>query len=688
MSSANTSQIQLSSLDFDSIKRNLVTYLSSQNQFKDYNFEGSGLNILLDLLSYNTFYNAFYMNMIANEMFLDTAVLRSSVVSQAKSFGYTPRSAVASQASLNVSIIKSDSDTTTSLHIPKYTQFSSQSTGGTTYSFYTTDDTEYVANSGNTFIFSYVPVKEGNLVTKQYIVDNSTNPTQSFDLTDQNIDMSTLYVTVQNSITNPTYNVYTLAQDATQVYANTNVYYTEEGTNANYIIYFGDGVLGSKLPDQSIITVSYLVTDADVANGLSTFFLNSLLLNGSTSNVTTVYSSSGGAPQETVDSIKYTAPKSFIAQNRIVTKNDYITQINKKYPYFDAVAVWGGDQQNPPVYGKVFVSAKPKNGYVVTQDQQNYLIQDVLKPLSVLTVTAEYVAADYDFLNFNLSVKYDPNNTTTSQQQLQSFIANVVSQFTNTTLNTFNSTFKYSKFLSAIDGTDNSIQSSEATIYLQKKFSPLLNQTQSYTLNFGTPLHQGITNDRLYSSPYFLGYDASGNQQQCYIEETPFSYGTISSVTIESPGYNYTSAPTLMIEGDGVGANAYPVIVNGAISSVIIDKPGSGYTTAAIMVTGGGGRGATLFPIISGSYGKLRTYYFDYNNVKQIINPNAGTINYLNGTVTITNLNPILIGGNQAILSIYAQPADYNFSSNNEIILTYDQNDPTALSITTKVVSS
>ena len=689
---ANTSQIQLSSLDFDSIKQSLITYLQSQSQFQDYNFQGSALNILLDVLSYNTFYNAFYMNMIANEMFLDTAIMRSSVVSQAKALGYTSRSAASARATLNVAITRAVSDSTTSLYLPRFTQFAAQSLNGKSFAFYTTDDSPYVSNvsvgSANTFTFNYLNVNEGTPVTKQFGVNNTTNPSQTFDLVDSNIDLSTLKVTVQNSLTSPVLTIYNLAQDATQVSANSNVYYVEEGNNLNYLIYFGDGVLGRQLPDQSIITVSYLVTDSDLANGLGTFFLQTSILNGSTSNVTTSSASAGGAQQESIDSIKFSAPKSFIAQNRIVTKNDYITQINKNYPYFDAVAVWGGEDQSPPIYGKVYISAKPKNGYTVTLDQQNYLINDILKPLSVLTVSANYVPADYDFLNFNIGFTYDPTQTNLSQNQLSTLIANSVATFCNTNLNTFNSSFAYSKFLGAIDGTDPSIQSSSATIYLQKQFYPLIGQSGSYVLNFGTPLHQGITNDRLYSSPYFESLDAAGNSQQCYFEETPFGYGAIGSVTIQSPGYNYISAPKILIEGDGLGANAYPVIVNGQINSVVVDVPGNNYTTAVITMVGGGGQAGVLVPVISGSKGTIRTYYFDTNNVKQILNPNAGTIDYLSGIVNLDNLYITNVGGPQEVLSVFAQPYNSNFVSKNEIILTYNQNDSTALSITPSMIST
>jgi hypothetical protein len=627
--------------------------------------------------------------MIANEMFLDTAILRSSVVSQAKVLGYTSRSAVASQAILNLTVTKGPVDDTTILNIPRFTQFASKSSDGTSYTFYTVDDSEYVANTGSTFTFNSLVVKEGLPTTKSFVYSAASNPSQYFDLVDQNIDLSTLQVRVQTSSSNPSYNVFTLAENATEVNTNSSVYYVEEGQNANFLIYFGDGVLSKSLIDKNIVTVSYLVTNADSANGLQTFRLQSNILFGSVSSVTVDSSSFGGTPIESVESIKFSAPKTFISQHRIVTKNDYITQINKKYPYFDSVTVWGGEEQNPPQYGKVFISAKPKNGFVVTTEQQNYLINDILKPLSVLTVTADFVDADYDYINFNIGVNYNPKLTSLSQQQLISAIYSTVSNFTTNNLNTFNGSFQFSKFLAAIDDTDPSIQSSTSTIYIEKRFSPSLDRSASYVINFGTPLHRGISNDRLYSTPHFVQADSGGNLQQCYIEETPFDFGILSSVQVTNPGLGYVTAPTITIEGDGLGANAYPVIVNGKINSVVVDKAGNNYTTAIIALSGGGGGvNGELLPILSGQTGTLRTYYFDSNNVKQILNPNAGTIDYVNGIAYLNNFAPISVAGFQEVLMLHAQPQNYNFTSSKQIIITYDPNDVGALNITLNPITS
>lgn len=680
------SKIQLTSLDFDTIKQNLKNYLKDQSEFADFDFEGSSINILLDVLAYNTFYNSFYLNMAANEMFLDTAVMRPSVVSHAKLLGYTPRSAVASQVFANVTITRTD--TTSILNIPAYTQFAAKGPDGASYSFYTVTDTEYVSNNGNNFNFVNVLMKEGMPVIKTFEYSKAANPNQYFDLTDANIDLSTLKVVVQNSISNPAYTVFTLAEDATEVTTTSPVYYVEETQTGSHRIYFGDGVIGRQLNDGNIVGITYLKTNADLANGCNNFTLQSTVLAGSTSVVTTTQKSNGGSQPETISDIKFAAPKSFISQNRAVTKNDYIALVNKKYPYFDSVTVWGGEEENPPVYGKIYISAKPKQGFVVSKSQQEYLLKTVLKPISILTVTPEFVDADYNYMNFTVNVTYDPKKTTLSSTELATKIRAAVVNFANTNLNTFNASFHYSKLIKTIDTVDQSIQSTDSSIYLQKKFTPDLTRGQSYIIKYGVPLHRGTLNDRLYSSPYFLMADSSGAKQQCYIEEVPYSFGGVEEINIQNSGVNYTTTPKIIIEGDGQGANAYAIIVNGKINSVVVDNPGSDYTVATVTVSGGGGKNAALESSLTGSKGSLRIFYYNANKTKKILNSNAGTIYYSNGTVTLENFKPVDVASTLQVLSLYAKPDSTTLSSVKNVILTQDPNDSTSIIVNTLPVTS
>ena len=677
--SAN-SKIQLTNIDFDALKNSLKSYLQGQSQFSDYNFEGAAINVLLDILAYNTHYNAFYLNMVANEMFLDTAVLRETVVSHAKALGYTPKSATAAQATVNVAITRSNTDNTSILTLPRFAQFSSDALNGTSYNFVTLDDTTTQVN-GNTFSFNNIIIAEGAPTVKTFIVDNSTNPTQIFDLVDANVDTSTVQVVVQMSPVNIQQTNFTLATDSTSVGANDNVYFIQEGTAGNYQIYFGDGVIGAALSDGAVVIVSYVVTNAEAANGLQTFQLNSNVLAGSTSNVTTVAASAGGSPIETVASIKFAAPKSYVAQNRAVTKNDYIALINKNYPYFDAVTVWGGEEETPPQYGKVFVCAKPKNGFAITNAQQQYLLNQVIAPISILTVVPEFVQADYNYIVLNLNVEYDSTQTTSSPGQIASLVKNAVNNYADLNLNTFNSEFRLSRMLRAIDDSEQSILSSTATIYIEKKFAPLLNVSETYTLNVGFPLHRGTTNDRLYSTPSYSVVDSTGVTRQAYIEETPNSFSGIDTINIQLPGFGFTTTPTLKIVGDGQGANAYALIVNGQIANVVIDSAGSEYTQATVTVSGGGGTGAALSASLQGKTGVLRSYYYDTNSNKIILEDNAGSIDYDNGIITISNFAPLSVAASDGVLNILVQPDVLSFTSQHQRILTIDPNDMNAITV-------
>lgn len=679
---SSNSAPQLTGLDFDALKASLKAFLQNQSQFADYNFEGAALNVLLDILAYNTHLNAYYLNMVANEMFLDTGVLRSSVVSQAKALGYTPRSVVAAQAVLNVALTRSNSDPTSIVTLPRFTQFTSSAINGTNYPFVTLDAVTQPV-SGNTFSFTNLMVKEGTPVIKAFVQANSTNPTQSFDLVDTNIDTRTIQVIVQQSSTSIQQAVFQLSTDATTVVSNTsNVYFINETSNASYQIYFGEGVIGAALQDGNIVVVSYLITDADQANYLSAFNLVANPLSGGTSNVTTVTAAAGGTPLETVQSIQFNAPKSYVSQNRAVTVNDYVALINKNYPYFDAVNVWGGETVTPPVYGVVFISVKPKQGFVVTEVQKQFLITNVIKPISVLTVIPQFVDPDYNFIILDLAVQFDSKQTTNPVGTITSLITQAVNNYANVNLNTFNSEFRISRALRAVDDSETSILSSAATIWLEKKLVPTLNANTTYTLNVGIPLHRGTVNDLLYSSPSFNINDAGGVNRLAFIEEVPESFSGLEFVTINSPGAGYLTPPTIVVTGDGTGANAYPIIVNGKVAQIVVDKPGANYTTATVIAIGGAGTGAKFTPSLIAKTGVIRTYYFDTNHNKIVLNPNAGTIDYIDGIIVLNGFSPTSVNNPQNILSIIVQPDTQWLASNNERILTIDPTDPNSINIT------
>ena len=670
---ANTSnKIILAGLDFDTIKTNLKTYLRSQSEFEDFNFEGSAMSQLLNMMAMNTHMLSFYLNMVASESFLDTAVLRSTIVSHAKMLGYTPRSVTSSLAVVNVAITKANSDPTSALTMPRFTKFSSEALNGVSYNFITTESLTVSAN-GDVFDFTNVEIKEGNPVTKVYIYNSSSNPDQSFDLLDPSIDISTLEVIVQTSENNIEQQTFTLADDATEVMsATSSVFYLEEGTNGNYKIYFGDGILGKSLVDGNVVRVTYIISNGENANDIGRFRIQSSLLSGSTANTSTVVNSTSGSPAETPDSIKFAAPKSYLSQNRAVTKNDYINVINRRYPYFAAISVWGGEENDPPVYGKVFLSVKPKAGFAVTEAQKQYVIESIIQPISVMTVLPEFVDPDYNYLNFRITVYYDPRQTNYTANEISDIVRQRVAQFAEDNLNTFNNKFKISRLLRSIDDSDTSINSSSADIFIEKRLDAILNQAKTYELSFGTPLNRGLGKNKLYSSPAFVSADFNGVERDCYLEETPESSTGVESISVLSPGTGFTEDPTLVISGDGEGANAYAVIVNGQIESVVVDNPGSNYTEAQVTITGNTGSGASLEAIVEGTIGTLRSYYYDSSNIKSVMKDDAGVINYVDGTIELTNFYPTDVKNTTKTLSVFVQPLDSNFSSTLNRILTYD----------------
>lgn len=685
-------KLKVSELDFDALKTKLKDFLKQQSEFTDYDFEGAGINILLDILAYNTHYNAFYLNMVANEMFMDSAALRQSVVSHAKLLGYTPRSNTSSQAVVNVAVTKANTDPTTTLTMPRFTTFASQALDGQSYNFVTVD--EYVTSNttGRVFNFDNVRIKEGVPVSYVFAVDTQTNPKQVFEIPDDSIDTSTLEVIVQKSSTETQQRTYRLSTTSTQISGSSEVYYLEEGRQGKYNVYFGDDVFGKKLEDGNIVIISYIKTKGEFANGLNTFKLASSLLPSSISTVTTAVKSAGGSGRELAEDIKFAAPKSFISNNRAITKNDYITLINKNYPYFDSVNVWGGEEEQPPVYGKVFIAAKPKLGYEITETEKEFLKNEIIAPFSVLTVTPEFVDVNYNFLQITADVTYDPRLTTKKASEISASVKAAIRQFSFDTLNTFDSSFRLSRLLRYIDDSDDSIVSSTADLIIQKQFSPLLNQTETYTLQFNTPLERGgAGRDKIYSSPAYQQEDAGGATRNVFLEETPESFSGIESVSILTAGSNYTKTPTITVDGDGVGASLRAIIVNGKLKSVVVDNPGTGYTTALLTVSpavGDVGSGATLRANIQGQRGVLRSFYFDDAGAKKILNPNAGVIDYVAGTIVLNNFAPIALGDTSKVLKIHAKPDTMEFGSDRSTIVTLDTFDPSSIVVNVKALTS
>lgn len=679
------SNIQITDLDFNTIKTNLKRYLQSQTTLQDYNYEGSALSTLLDVLAYNTQYQAYYLNMVANEMFLDSALQRASVVSHAKLLNYTPQSVTAPRAQIDLVV---NNVTTSSLTLPKFTSFLSEAIDGVSYRFVTLNSTtENTDFANNTVTFDNLVIKQGEPVTLSFTYDSAANPTAIFELPDINVDTATISVVVQQSTSNSSSQVFTLVDDYLSLNGTTKAFFLQEATNGYYQIYFGDGILGQALTDGNVVSVSYIITSGTAATDANNFVLMDTIAGFSSSTITPVQAATQGAEKETIESIKYTAPKSYAAQGRAVTKEDYIFLIQNNAGIFpiDAVNVWGGEENDPPVYGVVFVAIKPSGGYLLTPSQKSIIEEEIIKPISVLTVQPRIVDVDYNYLVINSNILYDPKLTTLTSSQLQTQVLTAIQGFAADTLNTFNSTFQLSTLISTVQSVSSSFITNDASISLQKRLVPNLTSSTTYTLKYGTSLRKDIFGKSISVTPTFQIIDVDNNsvvRDSVYLEETPSSTTFVESISISNPGFGYTSTPTVTILGDGTGATARATVINGQVDSITMIDVGVNYTQAIVQITSTDGNGslASAVAILAGNKGTLRTYYFE-NNVKKILNANAGTVDYAQGIVTLTNFNPSAINNPLGVLSVQAVPTSTIVSSARDKIITLDNTDPNAINI-------
>lgn len=559
-------KLQVTELDFDDIKTNLKTFMKNQTEFSDYNFEGSGLTAIIDLLAYNTHYLAMNANLAINEAFLDTATLRSSVVSHAKSLGYTPRSARSPVAYLDITL---DNSTVPSATITKGTKFTTK-LDGTTFGFVVNDDVTVVPING-VLRFSNLPVYEGSLVTSKYTVD-AANADKKYIITDSRADTTTLRVSVQNSSSDSITTVYTLATDIAQVSATSKVYFLQETEDGKYEVYFGDNVVGFAPSDGNIIILEYIVTNKAASNGAKSFSGTSVA--GQTNlTISTIVIASGGADAESIQSIKYNAPLDYSSQGRAVTTSDYKTIVPKVYADAKSVQVWGGEDNDPPVYGQVYISIKTTSGAILTQAQKNSIARS-LDRYNIASVRPTIVDPELTKIKLTISFKYDSNTTTKTASDLETLVRTTLSTYNSSDLEKFDGVFRYSKVSRLIDATDPSILSNITTVRITKTIVPTLNATQQYIVKFSNVLyhpHDGhnaaqggivsttgftITGDTI--NTWYMDDDGSGNLRIYYLTSgTTRTYQTTSVGTI-----NY-SVGTLTISSLSIvsSANSSGIII-------------------------------------------------------------------------------------------------------------------------------
>jgi len=672
-------RLQVAELDFDTIKTNLKSYLKQQSEFQDYDFEGSGLDVLINLLAYNTHYNAYYLNMVANEAFLDTALLRDSVVSHAKTLGYVPYSKSASKALINLTV-ETGSSTVDTVTIPKGFVLLSNTIDNQTYNFNVMADTT-VTKSGTKYFFENLEIKEGQFVAYSFTQDESANPKGIFEIPDADVDTNTITVSVRPSSSNSQVTIYNKVTDILDVTSSSEVYFLQEARGGKYKIYFGDDVIGKKINDGAIINITYLSTNGTAANKASSFTVSAAI--GAFTNITvdTVSVAAGGTNRETVSEVKYNAVAQFATQNRLVTFKDYESYITKNYPSLDSISVWGGEEETPPVYGKVFISIKPKTDYYISETEKQRILDDIVKPKSIVSVQTEFRDPEYLYLLVNNYIQYDPKKTTVSADGIKNNIRNAIIGYRNSKLNKFGAKFILSKMQDAVDATNlNSIIGSETVVRLQKRFLPVLNQSKNYTIKFNAPLHRGTITNKLTSTSFNV-LDMDGVERNVIFDEIPQSSSGVTSIGVTDAGTGYISAPTVTITGDGTGATAEAVIVNGRVQNINIVNRGTDYTRAVVTITGGDGYGAKAVAVVDGRVGTLRTIYYDSAAQRQIVDDNVGEIDYNSGTINIYDINMLSVSSADGYIRLSIESEKGIVETLRNTIITIDETDPTSITI-------
>ena len=537
-------KLNISDLDFDQVKTNLKTFLQSQSEFQDYNFEGSGLSIMLDVLAYNTHYLAFLANMSTNEIYLDSADIRNNIVSLAKMIGYTPSSPRAPRADVDIVVNNASG---TSITMNKGTVFTT-TVDNTQYQYVNNEEITITPADG-VYRFSNCTLYEGTLVTFKYTVD-SNDTDQRFVIPSTKADTSTLKVSVQNSAVDTTKSTYTFASSYSNVDRTTKAYFLQEVEDGKFEIYFGDSITGAKVNDGNIVILEYIVSNTTESNGANSFTLSGNIGGFTDVTITTNSASQGGANSETSDSIKFNAPLAYAAQNRAVTTSDYEVFVRNLYPNALSVSAWGGEDDETPIYGVVKISIKPLSGSTLTTATKADIVSQ-LKKFNVASVRPEIVDPDITNVILNSTVRYDAKATIKTAETLKSQVITAVTNYNTNTLQRFDGVFRYSKVSGIIDDVDESIVSNITTVKMRKNFTPTLSTSARYDIYFRNPFYHphaghnanmgGILTSTGFTvsgnvNEMFLDDDGAGNVRRYYLDAGVKTYANTEQGTI-----NYTT---------------------------------------------------------------------------------------------------------------------------------------------------
>ena len=509
-------KISTTELDFDAIKSNLKTYLQGQTQFSDYDFEGSSLSVLLDILAYNTHYNALYTNLAVNESFLDSASKRSSIVSRAKEIGYIPYSATGATATVNI-VVSNTTSTPATLTIPALQAFTA-TVDGTSYNFYNTS-AEVATLNGSTYTFTNVEIKEGTPLQFKYEASDNTR----YFIPNNNVDLSTVKVRVQENASSSTFETFVREEELLDLDGESKVFFVKEIDNQLYELEFGNDVIGKGIANGNIVTIDYMTTNKDEANGARLFSYNGATLLGGTLAISTVLTASGGSDIEDIESIRYNAPRYYTAQNRAVTTEDYKSVIIKLFNEAQTVNVWGGEDNIPAQYGKVFLSIKPKSTSTLTVAQKDVIINEILKNKNVVSITPEIVDPEYINLEVTTTVYYNPRMTIRSISDIKDLVIQEIKDYNTDHLETFDGIFKFSNLSSLIDEVEDSILNNITTIKLHREVSIRYDSNTTYEINLGNPIyHSGVPEQSITTHGFYI----AGNDNIMYLEDYPNSDGT------------------------------------------------------------------------------------------------------------------------------------------------------------------
>jgi len=502
---ANTN-ITTSELDFSNIKTNFKNFLRGQTELSDYNFEGSALSTLIDILAYNTHYSALYTNLAVNESFLDSAVKRDSVVSRASELGYLPRSARAATATLNIKASNVFGNPNI-LILPAYTSFTTN-VGTYTYTFYNMEPYTAV-NIANVYSFNNVVITEGSPLTQSYTVSDGMR----YIISNKNCDISTLLVNVFESSSSSNKTRFNIASDILDVKNDDNVYFIREINNGQYEVQFGNNRIGKALNNGNIVSLSYFSTNMNFANGARLFSMDSIF--GPNTVLSTVIISNGGSPAELLDDIKFNAPRFYSAGNRAVTSEDYKAILIGDFSNIYSIQVWGGEENIPPAYGEVFISIAPKYNSILTVAEKTKITTEVLKSKKMVTITPKFINPSYLNINFHTVVYFNPHTTTKTANEINLLVKAVILNYDHTDMRRFDSVFRFSKLSTLIDSIDPSITSNISIFTITRILEVDFNILTNYNFHIDNPIYSsGVYEDSVHSNGFYVLGDTNINYIQ------------------------------------------------------------------------------------------------------------------------------------------------------------------------------